>query len=348
MILRLNLAGTAFATLVAGITVLNSDVDASLAGFDLSFALQYTVAMEWTVRQYSSTQMSMNSAERIFEYSQMPVEDASGEEPPACWASNGAVEFDDVWAGYTPEQHVLKGLSFRANPNERIGIVGRTGAGKSSLALTLFRFLEIGAKRILIDDVDILGLKLSMLRSRLAIIPQDPVIFAGTIRSNMDPFDEYTDVEIQSVLSKLPLSSFASTHGKFDYGTMTPLSDPILQNVHNLSADQRQLLCLGRALLGRRKIIVMDEAISSVDKTSDTAIQQAIRKELGESTLLVIAHRLSTVADFDRILVMDEENCVEFGEPKNLMRSKGAYWRLVQQSGEIEEVERMIMGQKKG
>ncbi|KAI4234863.1 MAG: hypothetical protein LQ349_003534 [Xanthoria aureola] len=134
---------------------------------------------------------------------------------------------------------------------------------------------------------------------------------------------------------------------EFDYGTLTPLSDLIFQNGHNLSAGQRQLLCLGRALLGRRKIIVMDEATSSVDKASDTAIQQAIRKVLGESTLLIIAHRLSTFADFDRILVMDEGKCVEFGEPKDLMRGKGAYWRLVQQSGETEEVERMIMGQRK-
>ena len=183
MILRLNVAGTAFATLVAGITALKSDVDASLAGFALSFALQYTVAMEWTVRQYSSTQMSTNSTERIFEYSQMPAEDASGEEPPARWPSNGSIAFLDVWAGYTLEQPVLKGLSFRVNSNERIGIVGRTGAGKSSLALTLFRFLEISTGRILIDGIDILSLRLSVLRSRLAIIPQDSVLFAGTIRT---------------------------------------------------------------------------------------------------------------------------------------------------------------------
>ncbi|KAL9041056.1 MAG: hypothetical protein Q9180_001524 [Flavoplaca navasiana] len=344
MILRLNLAGTAFAALVAGITVLKSDIDASLAGFALSFALQYTVAMEWTVRQYSSTQMSMNSAERIFEYSQMPVESSSGEEPHAYWPSNGSVEFENVWAGYTPDQPVLKGLSFRVYPNERIGIVGRTGAGKSSLGLTLFRFLEIGAGRILIDGIDCSGLKLSALRSRLAIIPQDPVLFAGTIRSNMDPFNEYTDAEIQNSLSKLPLSSFASTHSKIDYGTMTSFSNPISQNGHNLSSGQRQLICLGRALLGRRN---MDEATSSVDKASDTAIQKALREELGDSTLLVIAHRLSTVADFDRILVMDEGKCVEFGEPKVLMRSKGAYWRLVQESGEPEEVQRMTMGREK-
>ncbi|KAL8879725.1 MAG: hypothetical protein Q9198_002721, partial [Flavoplaca austrocitrina] len=347
MILRLNLAGTAFATLVAGITVLKSDIDASLAGFALSFALQYTVAMEWTVRQYSSTQMSMNSTERILEYSQMPVENSSGEEPHAYWPSNGSVEFDNVWAGYTREQPVLKGLSFRVNPMERIGIVGRTGAGKSSLALALFRFLEIGAGRILINGIDCLGLKLSALRSRLAIIPQDPVLFAGTIRSNMDPFNEYTDAEIQTFLSKLPLASFALPRSKIDYGTMTPLSSPILQNGHNLSSGQRQLICLGRALLARRKIIVMDEATSSVDKASDTAIQKALREELGDSTLLVIAHRLSTVADFDRILVMDEGKCVEFGEPKVLLRSKGAYWNLVQESGETEEVQRMIMGRGK-
>ncbi|KAL8870822.1 MAG: hypothetical protein Q9174_003222, partial [Haloplaca sp. 1 TL-2023] len=282
MILRLNLAGTAFATLVAAITVLKSDIDASLAGFALSFALQYTVAMEWTVRQYSSTQMSMNSTERIFEYSQMPVEDLSGDEAPAHWPSTGTIEFVDVWAGYTSDQPVLKGLSFAVKSNERIGIVGRTGAGKSSLALTLFRFLEITAGFILIDGIDVSDLKLATLRSRLAIIPQDPVLFAGTIRSNLDPFNEYTDAEIQTVLSKLPLSSFASTPGKRDYGTTTPLSTAISPNGHNLSSGQRQLLCLARAMLARRKIIVMDEATSSVDKAADFAIQRAIRTELGD------------------------------------------------------------------
>ncbi|KAL9059073.1 MAG: hypothetical protein Q9206_001653 [Seirophora lacunosa] len=331
MILRLNAVGAVFATLVAALTVWNADIDASLAGFALSFALQYTVAIEWAIRQYSSTQLNMNSTERILEYSHMKTETNSGREVPASWPSEGVVEYENFTAGYEPGQSVLKGLSFRIARNQRIGIVGRTGAGKSSLTLTLFRFLEATRGRILIDDVDISTIKLDVLRRRLAIVPQDPMLFAGTIRSNLDPIEEYTDTELHCALSEVHVSVQAgsATWGATSRDTFGSLSFPISAGGHNLSQGQRQLLCLARALVSRRKIIVMDEATASVDRTTDVLIQRSLREGFKDSTLLVVAHRLSTVADFDKILVLDGGRAVEYDAPSSLMERKGLYWSMM-------------------
>lgn len=331
MILRLNAVGAVFATLVAALTVWNADIDASLAGFALSFALQYTVAIEWAIRQYSSTQLNMNSTERILEYSHMKTETNSGREVPASWPSEGVVEYENFTAGYEPGQSVLKGLSFRIARNQRIGIVGRTGAGKSSLTLTLFRFLEASRGRILIDDVDISTIKLDVLRRRLAIVPQDPMLFAGTIRSNLDPIEEYTDTELHCALSEVHVSVQAgsATWGATSRDTFGSLSFPISAGGHNLSQGQRQLLCLARALVSRRKIIVMDEATASVDRTTDVLIQRSLREGFKDSTLLVVAHRLSTVADFDKILVLDGGRAVEYDAPSSLMERKGLYWSMM-------------------
>ncbi|KAL8848657.1 MAG: hypothetical protein Q9221_006331 [Calogaya cf. arnoldii] len=314
MMLRLNAVGALFATLVATVTVWKTDVDASLAGFALSFALQYTIAIEWTIRQYSAVQLDMNSTECILEYSHMKTETQSGHDVPASWPSNGVIEYEDFSTGYETGQPVLRDLSFRVAPNQRIGIVGRTGAGKSSLTLTLFRFLEATQGRILVDGIDISEIKLSVLRCRLVIIPQDPVLFSGTIRSNLDPFNEYTDEELNSALSEVHINDTHNPvgHGTSSNDTFGSLTFPISAGGHNLSQGQRQLLCLARALISRRKIIIMDEATSSVDKAADTLIQKSIRERFSDSTLLVVAHRLSTVADFDRILVLDEGRVVEY------------------------------------
>ncbi len=334
MILRLNIVGALFATLVAVIIVWKPEIDGSLAGFALSFAIQYTVAIEWTIRQYSSTQLNMNSTERLLEYSEMETEDTSGADVPAAWPSEGTIEFENLVVGYSPDQPILKGLSFKIERNQRIGIVGRTGAGKSTLTLTLFRFLTATAGRILIDGIDISTIKLSDLRSRLAIVPQDPVLFTGTIRSNLDPFNQYTDQDILSVLSQVHINNDPGNSPQLNKTPLLSLSSPITLGGHNLSLGQRQLLCLARALLARAKIIIMDEATSSVDLATDTLIQRSIRHGFQNCTLLVVAHRLSTVADFDKILVLGEGRVVEFGEPRALMEKKGAFWEMVRRSGE--------------
>jgi ABC-type multidrug transport system fused ATPase/permease subunit len=269
------------------------------------------------------------------------------------------LEVNDLVVSYAPDlPPVLKGISFETNAAERIGVIGRTGAGKSSLTLALFRFLEAKSGSIHVDGLDISKIALEDLRSRLAIIPQDPVLFSGTIRSNLDPFDNHTDEELRDCLERVHLvsdsdsetntvaaqngspppepahlsvlentlavpevsrpTSRASSPGPRNVNVFRDLSSPISEGGHNLSQGQRQLLCLARAIVSRPKIMVLDEATSAVDMATDTLIQRSIREEFGGSTLIVIAHRLSTIADFDRILVLSDGAIAEFGTPKQL------------------------------
>lgn len=363
---RMALVGGFFSTVVAAIILL-LDVDASLAGFALSFALEYGSTVIWTIRHYTSLELDMNAAERIIEYSNLKTESLEGADPPAAWPSEGRLEVNDLVVAYAPElPPVLKGLTFRVERNERIGVVGRTGAGKSSLTLALFRFLEASEGSIHIDGLDISKIKLHSLRSRLAIIPQDPVLFSGTVRSNLDAFDEHTDSELRDALERVHLvtpSAFTTppNEASTDTGASTPtqnsnankntnpftsLTSPITEGGLNLSQGQRQLLCLARAIVSRPKIMVLDEATSAVDMATDTLIQRSIREEFGDSTLIVIAHRLSTIADFDKILVLDDGKVAEFGTPRELMKEggKGIFRGMVGESGEREKLLKLILG----
>jgi ABC-type multidrug transport system fused ATPase/permease subunit len=363
---RMALVGGFFSTVVAAIILL-LDVDASLAGFALSFALEYGSTVIWTIRHYTSLELDMNAAERIIEYSNLKTESLEGADPPAAWPSEGRLEVNDLVVAYAPElPPVLKGLTFRVERNERIGVVGRTGAGKSSLTLALFRFLEASEGSIHIDGLDISKIKLHSLRSRLAIIPQDPVLFSGTVRSNLDAFDEHTDSELRDALERVHLvtpSAFTTPPNETstDTGASTPtqnsnankntnpftsLTSPITEGGLNLSQGQRQLLCLARAIVSRPKIMVLDEATSAVDMATDTLIQRSIREEFGDSTLIVIAHRLSTIADFDKILVLDDGKVAEFGTPRELMKEggKGIFRGMVGESGEREKLLKLILG----
>lgn len=358
----MSLVGGLFATIVAVMTFLLPNIDAALAGFALSFALDYGTVVIWTIRHYTNLELNMNAAERIVEYSNLTTESLDGADPPAHWPSEGRLEFHDLVVGYAPDlPSVLRGLTFSVERNERIGVVGRTGAGKSSLTLALFRFLEAREGSIHIDGLDISKIKLQALRSRLAIIPQDPVLFSGTVRTNLDAFDEHNDSELRDALERVHLvspSAFA-TPGEPSEGPPTPasgnsnqninpfnsLTSPITEGGLNLSQGQRQLLCLARAIVSRPKIMVLDEATSAVDMATDTLIQRSIREEFSDSTLMVIAHRLSTIADFDKILVLDDGKVAEFGTPKNLMEIEGGIFRgMVSESGEREKLEKLILG----
>ncbi|KAL6716631.1 hypothetical protein ACLMJK_006199 [Lecanora helva] len=367
---RLNLMGAFFAILVAAVIVY-SGIDASLAGFALSFALQYSSAVTWTARNYANVELAMNAVERVKEYSNNPIEDQSASiNVPAAWPTEGRIEVSNLVAGYAPElPPVLKGLSFAVEKNQRVGVVGRTGAGKSSLTLALFRFLEAREGTIHIDGVDVSRISLHALRSRLAIIPQDPVLFSGTIRSNLDPFNNHTNAELYEALERVHLIRSTGLTSRDELNTSTPASRPassgattpatpntntnifrsltsrISEGGLNLSQGQRQLLCLARAIVSRPKIMLLDEATSAVDMATDALIQRSIREEFQDSTLVVIAHRLSTIADFDRILVMEDGRAVEFDTPRELMGRVGGVFRgMVEQSGEVGELREIIEG----
>ncbi|KAJ5308949.1 hypothetical protein PENANT_c020G05925 [Penicillium antarcticum] len=367
---RMNVVGAIFSTLTAALIVYVPGITASLAGFALSFALQYNSAIAMALRQYANLELNMNATERVIEYSNIEIENQAGLDAPAAWPTEGRLEVNDLVVGYAPDlPPVLNGLSFAVEKNQRVGVVGRTGAGKSSLTLALFRFLEARSGQIIIDGLDVSKIKLHDLRSRLAIIPQDPVLFSGTVRSNLDPFGEYSDTELYDALARVHLISEADDDDltltsrtatprqpnetgaepvpkqKTNANAFTSLSTTISEGGLNLSQGQRQLLCLARAIVSRPKIMVLDEATSAVDMETDALIQTSIRAEFGRNatTLLVIAHRLSTIADFDRILVMDAGRAAEFGTPKDLMGIEGGVFRnLVENSGEKELLEKMI------
>ncbi|KAK2747506.1 hypothetical protein FQN57_001998 [Myotisia sp. PD_48] len=379
MTFRTGMADAVFGVLLTAILVSMKNVEPALVGFALSFMLDGANLIKAGIDKYTHTELAMNSTERILEYTQLTVEPAGGKDAPAAWPTEGRLEVIDIVARYSPElPPVLKGLSFHVEPNHRVGVVGRTGSGKSSLTLALFRLLEIDEGSIFIDKVDISSIKLHDLRSRLSIIPQDPVLFSGTIRSNLDPFNEYTEDELQTALKRVHFPTIEDRGGDDnsedgesgsdddddeddeddsggdddDYdsesgtenGSRSPynLNAGISEGGLNLSQGQRQLLCLARAIVSRPKIMVLDEATSAVDMQTDTLIQRSIREEFHSSTLIVVAHRLSTVIDFDRILVLADGNAAEYGPPRELMTNKGVFWRMVRESGERRELEEVL------
>lgn len=232
------------------------------------------------------------------------------------WPQQGVVKFENFQVRYREGLDlVLKGINFSVKSQEKIGIVGRTGAGKSSLTLALFRIIEAADGKIIIDDVNIADIGLHSLRSRLSIIPQDPVLFSGSLRMNIDPFNSYTDDEIWVALEQSHLKSFvkSSTDG---------LEYKIAESGENLSAGQRQLVCLARALLRKTKVLILDEATAAIDIETDELIQKTIRTQFSDCTILTIAHRLNTVMDSDRVIVLDEGQIAEFDTPKILLENK--------------------------
>lgn len=358
--LRVSIIGAIFAACVALLVTMQGTIDAATAGFTISFAVQLTSAMTPCIRSYTNVELGMNAVDRVLEYSDIEPESYDGTDPPVAWPTNGRVEVTDLTVKYAPSlPPVLRGLNFVVEGSQRIGIVGRTGAGKSSLALALFRFLEASEGQILIDGIDISKVKLAQLRSRLAIIPQNPVLFSGTIRSNLDPFDEVDNNELLAALSQarfIPEQSDSSEPSSDDDGytllfppAVAPAVDyldiPVSQGGLNFFQGQRQLLCLARAIVANPRILMLDEATSAVDHTTDSQIQEALRAKFGRasSTLLVIAHRLSTIADFDRILVLDNGATVEFGHPRDLMEMRNGVFRsMVDEDAEREKLIEVI------
>ncbi|KAF8979257.1 hypothetical protein BGZ46_005664 [Entomortierella lignicola] len=329
---------SAFVSFFAGMLIIfnRNTIDAGAAGISLSYSLTFTDHVLWLVRLYSNNEMNMNSVERVREYMELPQEPPAvieGSRPPPGWPNNGEITVENLVMQYSPEDPpVIRDVSFHINPREKVGIVGRTGAGKSTLAVAFFRFMELTAGKITVDGIDISKLGVHDLRSSLTIIPQDPVLFIGTIRTNLDPFNEHDDAALWATLKRVHLISGDSTESN----TFGNLDSEVQENGNNFSQGQRQLIGLARALLKQSKIIILDEATASVDHETDARIQATIREEFKESTLLTIAHRLRTIIDFDKVLVMDHGRVVQFDTPWNLIRTEGIFRGMCQRSGEFD------------
>lgn len=320
-------AMSALLTLTAGLTVipLIRWWAIGVAGIVLQSVQLAASRLSWIIQSWTDLEVSAVAAERIYLYTDMSTEAPSvtSLRPSPHWPEHGAVELDDLCARYSPDRpDVLHNISVSIRSGEKIGVVGRTGAGKTTLSVMLFRILEATSGKISIDGLDISNIGLYDLRSRLAIIPQDAQIFKGTLRSNLDPLSEVDDLRLWQVLDICHLRD------KFERGP--GLDAAIADGGEDISRGQSQLICLGRALLRPTKVLIMDEATASVDAKTDSLVQETIQKQFADHTVVTIAHRINTVMNYDRILVLSQGEIVEFDSPQNLLRAKGAFWHLAQ------------------
>ncbi|KAF9139271.1 hypothetical protein BGX30_008188 [Mortierella sp. GBA39] len=375
---RLDLT-SALVSFCTGLLILQrwGQIESGWAGLCLSYSTMFNSCVSWMIRGYAQNEMNMNSLERIIEY--MNVEEEApaiieGSRPPASWPHDGQISIEHLTVKYSPDSPtVIKDVSLSIRGGEKVGVVGRTGSGKSTLAISLLRILEPTSGTIQIDDIDISQIGLHDLRSNLTIIPQDPILFMGTLRFNLDPFGEREDIELWEALRRSHIipatvtkassntptpdssssnnSQAPSTHDQettaspseeakttIDPSQIT-LDTEVQQGGSNFSQGQRQLIALARALVRSSKIIIMDEATASVDFETDLKIQTTIREEMADATIITIAHRIRTIADFDRVLVMQAGEVAEFDTPYTLMRQEGSLFReLCEQSTELDSL----------
>lgn len=309
----------------------NQKAFASTMGLLLTYTLNITNLLTAVLRLASLAENSLNAVERVGTYIELPseappvIEDSR---PPPGWPSSGVVKFEDVVLRYRPElPPVLHGISFIINGSEKVGIVGRTGAGKSSMLNALFRIVELERGRILVDDCDTSKFGIWDLRKVLGIIPQAPVLFSGSVRFNLDPFNEHNDADLWEALERAHLKDVIRRNA-------LGLDAEVSEAGENFSVGQRQLLSLARALLRRAKILVLDEATAAVDVRTDALIQKTIREEFKSCTMLIIAHRLNTVIDCDRLLILSAGKVLEFDSPENLLSNEhSAFSKMVQSTG---------------
>ncbi|KAI1307617.1 ATP-binding cassette sub-family C member 4 [Halotydeus destructor] len=313
-------------------------------GLAITSAINLTNGFQWGVRQATEVETQMTSVERVDEFAHIPsegqLEAPDHAKPDKEWPQYGAIDFCNVSLEYNPDDGpVLKDLTMSIKPGEKVGIVGRTGAGKSSLISTLFRLIDPTGE-IVIDGIDICGIGLHDLRKKLSIIPQTPVLFSGTIRKNLDPFGEISDgrlwraldeVQLREAVQELPggLEAMISSEGS------------------SFSVGQRQLICLARAILRRNRILILDEATANVDPKTDSLIQATIRKAFADCTILTIAHRLDTIIDCDRVLVLDAGQLAEFDEPITLLKDETSiFLSMVKATGKDTTTKLKLMAQK--
>lgn len=305
------------ATFIAGTAVLAimgaNHIDPGLAGLSLTYSVMLMGMFQWCVRLSTEVENLMISVERVHYYTQLPSEGdlETSLVPEKEWPHKGEISIENVSLTYRKGlDRVLKNISCIIKPKQKIGIVGRTGAGKTSFLTALFRLVEPDGE-IFIDEIPITKIGLRHLRQKLSIIPQEPVLWSGTIRFNIDPFQEHSDPVMWDAIQEVQL--------KHVLNGLEGLDTLVSEGGSNFSIGQRQLICLARAILRESKVLVMDEATANVDLETDAIIQRTIRKRFADCTVLVIAHRLNTIIDSDRVAVLDKGRLAEFGAPKDLL-----------------------------
>ncbi|CAK4294264.1 unnamed protein product, partial [Aphanomyces euteiches] len=317
--------------LLMGIVVMHNSVSSGLVGLVITYGLTIPMSLNGLVNIWAQLETALIAPERLNEYISLPEEGKRHTDmDSSAWPTKGEVVFDAVSYRYKDtDPLVLKEVSFTVHGGEKIGIVGRTGAGKSSLMMSLFRMNDVAAGSIRIDGVDIATLGLKHLRSQLAIIPQNPVLFKGTLRSYLDPFDEFDDAALWLALTKVQLA---------DRVSKDKLDGAVDENGDNFSVGERQMLCMARALLRQAKIVVLDEATAAIDHETDQLLQRVLRTEFASSTVLSIAHRLDTVLDSDRIVVLDHGELVQYDKPAALVaKGSGIFYELVTEGGYMDK-----------
>ncbi|GAU87187.1 hypothetical protein RvY_00074-4 [Ramazzottius varieornatus] len=307
--------------------------EAASVGLALTSTVAFNIIVQWLVQNLCDLEQSLLSTERIRDYSDAPIEAPAvipDNRPPPKWPYQGKITFTNYEARYRPGLDlVLRGVNVTIAPGEKIGVVGRTASGKSSLTLALLRIIEPASGSISIDGTDISKIGLHDLRSRITIIPQESALFSGSLRLNIDPTEEADDQQIWDALQSSRLKAFFqnSPHG---------LNTPISEGGSNLSVGQRQLMCLARALLRRSKILILDEATAAIDFETDQFVQEVVRKEFADETVISIAHRIHTIMDCDRVLVMDAGRIVEFDSPATLLdKHDSLFYQLAKTAGAI-------------
>ena len=356
--IRLDILGSLVTVFISALAASTgtSFIPASYVGLGLSFAFQLTQYLRFAVRMSAVNEAQMNSVERVQYYLNnvqpeetnmlndmedgnkysccpsvnlrdnlaAPTEIRSQEKiitPDDSWPQEGKIQAHNISMAYRGGPLVLKGVSFEFQGKEKVGIAGRTGSGKSSIMNGLFRIENLSEGSIIIDGIDIAHVPLRILRSRIGIIPQDPVMFSASVRYNLDPLDDHTDEEIWSALDEVNMKESVNSLPE-------KLNEAVTEGGENFSAGQRQLICIARVLLKQPRILVMDEATASIDNETDKMIQVMIRNKFNDSTLLTIAHRLHTIIDSDQIMVLDNGVAMEIDKPRNLLNKGGLFYEL--------------------
>ena len=306
-----------------------------LVGFALQWAVVFSAALNFFFLRLTESEARITSIERVRDASALPQENAwttdKSMKLDPLWPSKGELIFDHVSMRYRSDLPLaLDNVCFKLSPGMRCGVVGRTGSGKTSLTASLFRLVEIEAGSIILDGVDLAKIGLSDVRGRsngLRILPQDPVLYAGTLRDCLDPFHSESDEKILEALQAV------NHNGSHERGVAI-LNDPVEEGGSNFSVGERQLLCLARAIVEEPRVLVLDEATASVDTQSDSFIQQMLRTRFQNTTLLTIAHRLHTIMDYDLVIVMENGKCVELDHPSRLLeKSDGLFTSFVEATG---------------